>query len=133
MKRCSTNLREAFAANPTRFLAPMAPPPDRPSLPTSFRLSPQFRVAPVASQPVTSPVLDQLRQLGLHGMARAMIKSRDQAPSHAGWLATLLDSEIAERKQRRIEARLRAANLRYRASMADTTRCAGSTTACFTR
>jgi DNA replication protein DnaC len=120
MKRCNTNLREAFAANPTRFLAAMAPPPaDCPSLPSSFRLSTQFRVAPVASRPANSPVLEQLRQLGLHGMARAMVKSRDQAPSHAGWLSTLLDSEIAERKQRRIKARLRAANLRYRASMAD--------------
>jgi DNA replication protein DnaC len=120
MKRCSSNLREAFAANPTRFLAAMAPPPpDRSSLPTNIRLSQQIRVASASSRPPAFALIEQLRQLGLRGMERAMVKSRDHAPSHTDWLAKLLDGEIAERKERRIEARLRAANLRYRASMAD--------------
>jgi DNA replication protein DnaC len=71
---------------------------------------------------LTHPTLDQLRQLGLAGMARAFedLQSRsggELAP--AEWLGLLLDREIADRQDRRLKARLRFAKLRHQASIED--------------
>ncbi len=63
------------------------------------------------------PTLDQLNQLRLHGMARAFAELRDNPQAgeleHAQWLALLLDREEAERNDRRLTYRLRAARLRH--------------------
>lgn len=66
---------------------------------------------------LTHPTINQLKDLGLDGMATAFTeleaqdKSRDL--THADWLALLLDREAAYRSTRRFETRLRAARLRH--------------------
>lgn len=66
---------------------------------------------------LTHPTINQLKDLGLDGMATAFTeleaqdKSRDL--THADWLALLLDREAACRSTRRFETRLRAARLRH--------------------
>ena len=120
MTRPSVNLRNAFAANPTRFLAVPSPRPAAVSrLPTKVPLS----QIPPAPQPAALHALpDRLRRLGLHGMARSFAAlaadAADIAPL-AGWLSVLVEDEVAERKRRRVVARLRAARLRYEAPMAE--------------
>lgn len=69
------------------------------------------------------PTLDQLRQLGLAGMARAF-EELAASPcggelEHAEWLGLLLDRELADRQDRRLTARLRHARLRHRAAVED--------------
>jgi DNA replication protein DnaC len=63
------------------------------------------------------PTLDQLKQLKLHGMARAFVELGDNPQAdelaHAEWLALLLDREEAERNDRRLTYRLRNARLRH--------------------
>jgi DNA replication protein DnaC len=63
------------------------------------------------------PTLTQLTELGLTGMATAFKELRDQPEAqtleHPDWLGLLLDREVAERKDRRLKARLRAAKLRF--------------------
>jgi hypothetical protein len=60
---------------------------------------------------LTHPTLDQLRQLGLLGMAQAfgeLEAAGDTATlSHADWLALLLDRELTHRRDKRLAARLR--------------------------
>lgn len=72
---------------------------------------------------LTHPTLDQLRQLGLAGMARAFEDLAAQAGggelAPAEWLGLLLDREIADRHDRRLKARLRFAKLRHQASIED--------------
>jgi DNA replication protein DnaC len=72
---------------------------------------------------LTHPTLDQLRQLGLAGMARAFeelhARSGDDGLAPAEWLGLLLDREIADRQDRRLKARLRFAKLRHQASVED--------------
>jgi DNA replication protein DnaC len=72
---------------------------------------------------LTHPTLDQLRQLGLAGMARAFedLQARGGADglAPAEWLGLLLDREIADRHDRRLKARLRFAKLRHQASVED--------------
>jgi DNA replication protein DnaC len=69
------------------------------------------------------PTLDQSRQLGFLGMARAFedlaANPRGAELDHAEWLALLLDREIAERQDRRLKARLRYARLRHQAAVED--------------
>ena len=72
---------------------------------------------------LTHPTLDQLRQLGLAGMARAF-EELTATPSgaelnHAEWLGLLLDRELAHRQDRRLKARLRYARLRHQAAVED--------------
>jgi len=67
---------------------------------------------------LTHPTLDQLRQLGLAGMARAFeeLQANPRGGGEltpAAWLGLLLDREIAERPDRRLRARLRFAKLRH--------------------
>src|SRR4029078_12791774 len=71
----------------------------------------------------THPPLDQLHQLGLAGMARALAELEanptSTALSHAEWLGLLLDREITERYEKRLRARLRFARLRHQAGVED--------------
>jgi DNA replication protein DnaC len=66
---------------------------------------------------LSHPTLDQLKQLKLHGMARAFAELGDNPQAgeldHAQWLALLLDREAAERDDRRLTYRLRNARLRH--------------------
>ncbi len=72
---------------------------------------------------LTHPTLDQLRQLGLAGMARAFeelaANPRSAELAHAEWLGLLLDRELADRQERRLKARLRYARLRHQAAVED--------------
>jgi DNA replication protein DnaC len=72
---------------------------------------------------LTHPTLDQLHALGLHGMAKGF-KELDANPEarsleHREWLALLLEHETTLRRQKRFEARARAARLRQPASIED--------------
>jgi DNA replication protein DnaC len=72
---------------------------------------------------LTHPTLEQLRQLGLAGMARAFeelaVNTRGAELDHAEWLGLLLDRELADRQDRRLRARLRYARLRHNAAVED--------------
>jgi DNA replication protein DnaC len=72
---------------------------------------------------LTHPMLDQLDQLGLHGMAQAFSELQaagDAATlSHADWLGLLLDRELTHRRDKRLAARLRYARLRQNAVIED--------------
>ena len=67
------------------------------------------------------PTPEQLRQLGLAGMARAFeeLATRGAELDHAEWLGLLLDREMADRQDRRLRARLRYARLRHNAAVED--------------
>jgi DNA replication protein DnaC len=72
---------------------------------------------------LTHPTLEQLRQLGLAGMASAFeelaANTRGAELDHAEWLGLLLDREMADRQDRRLMARLRYARLRHNAAVED--------------
>jgi DNA replication protein DnaC len=72
---------------------------------------------------LTHPTLDLLHELGLHGIAKgfkALEQSSDaSALSHAEWLGLLLEHEVTLRRQKRFEARAKAARLRHNASVED--------------
>jgi DNA replication protein DnaC len=77
---------------------------------------------------LTHPTLDQLNQLGLHGMASAfgdiMADAEVTGLTHAEWLALLLEREVSYRHDRRLAARLRYAKLRHNAAVEDVDYCA---------
>ena len=72
---------------------------------------------------LTHPMLDQLGQLGLSGMAQAFaeLEASDETAklTHADWLGLLLDRELTHRRDKRLAARLRYARLRQPASVED--------------
>ena len=72
---------------------------------------------------LTHPMLDQLAQLGLSGMAQAFAEldaSGDGATlTHADWLGLLVDRELTHRRDKRLAARLRYARLRHPAAVED--------------
>ena len=72
---------------------------------------------------LTHPTLEQLRQFGLAGMARAFeeltANTRGAELDHAEWLGLLLDRGMADRQDRRRRARLRYARLRHNAAVED--------------
>ena len=72
---------------------------------------------------LTHPMLDQLSQLGLSGMAQAFVEleasDETAALTHADWLGLLLDRELTHRRDKRLAARLRYARLRQQASVED--------------
>ena len=74
---------------------------------------------------LTHPMLDQLSQLGLSGMAQAFaeLEASDEtaALTHADWLGLLVDRELTHRRDKRLAARLRYARLRQPAAGADPT------------
>ncbi|MEF2554579.1 ATP-binding protein, partial [Aurantimonas sp. A2-1-M11] len=73
---------------------------------------------------LTHPTLDLLNELGLTGMARGFADLEAQpearALEHGEWLALLLEREATQRRQKRFEARARAARLRHDAQVEDT-------------
>ncbi|MER8792346.1 IS21-like element helper ATPase IstB [Mesorhizobium sp. M0983] len=68
-----------------------------------------------------NPTIDMLRELGLYGMATAFLELDAQSEArgleHGEWLAMLLDREATMRRQKRFEARARAATLRHDAQI----------------
>ena len=66
---------------------------------------------------LTHPTINQLKDLGLDGMATAFteLEAQDRAKDldHAEWLALLLDREAANRNTKRFQSRLRSAKLRH--------------------
>ena len=70
---------------------------------------------------LTNPTIDLLRELGLTGMASAYheLEAQPEAKSleHGEWLALLLERETTTRRQKRFEARARAARLRHDAQV----------------
>jgi len=88
---------------------------------------------------LTHPLLDQLNQLGLSGMAQAFseLEASGEAATlgHVDWLGLLLDREVTHRRDKRPATRLRYARLRqnavvedvdYRARAASTAPCSRS-------
>jgi hypothetical protein len=69
------------------------------------------------------PMLDQLGQLGLSGMAQAFaeFEASDEtaALTHADWLGILLDRELTHRRDKRLAARLRYARPASRTSITE--------------
>lgn len=72
---------------------------------------------------LTHPILDQLTQLGLAGMAQAFAELEAAGESatlgHSDWLGLLLDREVTHRRDKRLAARLRYARLRHQAVVED--------------
>ena len=72
---------------------------------------------------LTHPMLDQLAQLGLTGMAQAFAELEASGEgatlTHADWLGLLVDREITHRRDKRLAARLRYARLRHQAVVED--------------
>src|SRR3954470_3074829 len=72
---------------------------------------------------LTHPILDQLAQLGLTGMAQAFAELEASGEgatlTHADWLGLLVDREITHRRDKRLTARLRYARLRHSAVIED--------------
>ena len=70
---------------------------------------------------LTNPTIDMLRELGLSGMASAYqeleMQSETRSLEHGEWLALLLERETTMRRQKRFEARARAAKLRHEAQI----------------
>ncbi|WP_198032973.1 ATP-binding protein, partial [Mesorhizobium sp. L48C026A00] len=68
-----------------------------------------------------NPPIDMLRELGLYGMATAFQELDAQSEvrdlEHGEWLAMLLEREATMRRQKRFEARARAAQLRHDAQI----------------
>jgi DNA replication protein DnaC len=72
---------------------------------------------------LTTPTLEGLYTLNLTGMARALVEQREQ-PTYAALgfedrLGLLVDRELTDRENRRLERYLRAAKLRIAASVED--------------
>jgi IstB-like ATP binding protein len=76
------------------------------------------------------PILDQLTQLGLAGMAQAFAELEASGEgatlTHANWLGLLLDREVTHRHDKDLAARLRYARLRHHAVVEDS-RLSGAT------
>ena len=69
---------------------------------------------------LTHPMLDQLHQLGLSGMAQAFAELEASGEgatlTHADWLGLLVDREVTHRRDKRLAARLRYARFVTRPS-----------------
>jgi DNA replication protein DnaC len=128
MSRPTSDLRAMVAAQPERFRVP------RPLLATRFAAMPRpvetsrlARVPRMAVGVQPNDVLSRLQDLGLSGMADAFSRLEGDDHDglrHADWLMHLLEGEAKEREQRRLRARLRAARLRYPASVENVDYCA---------
>jgi DNA replication protein DnaC len=72
---------------------------------------------------LTYPMLEQLAQLGLTGMAQAFAELEASGEgatlTHADWLGLLVDREMTHRRDKRLAARLRYAKLRHHAAVED--------------
>src|SRR5260370_35540613 len=86
---------------------------------------PRLTLLPLRRSPLLHhPTLDLLHELGLDGMAKGFqdltANPEGNALSHAEWLRLLLEHGAPRRRQRRLDARARTANLRQAASLEDT-------------
>jgi hypothetical protein len=68
---------------------------------------------------LTHPTVELLHGLGLHGLAKGF-RALEQSPEvrsldHAEWLGLLLGHEATLRQQRRFDARIKTARMRYQA------------------
>jgi len=123
MKQHSANLRHAFSSNPSRFLALGAGyASDISESSTSPRLfEPVLTVRRLGDTPV--PLADKLRKLGLGGMAKAVeqfdLDAGSTETSFEQKLSLLIEHELGDRNKRQMATRLRHANLRYNASIAE--------------
>ncbi|HML10412.1 MAG TPA: IS21-like element helper ATPase IstB [Stellaceae bacterium] len=124
MRQQRVNLRQAFAANPARFLAvassrPVAVAAASPS--DNRLLQPVLTALQPSDEP--HPLADRLQVLGLSGMARAFqqLNANRSAEefSFEQSLFFLIEGEAAHRTKKQLSSRLRHANLRYDASIAD--------------
>src|SRR3954465_8255724 len=72
---------------------------------------------------LTHPILDQLAQLGLSGMAQAFAELEASGEgtilTHADWLGLLVDRGITFRPDKRLAPRLRYPRLRHNAGVED--------------
>ena len=72
---------------------------------------------------LTHPMLDQLAQLALSGMAQAFAELEASGEgatlTHADWLGLLIDRELTYRRDKRLATRLRHARLRHQAVIED--------------
>jgi DNA replication protein DnaC len=122
MKQRSTNLRQAFAANPSRFVAAGAGHSATVSRPArELKLFERVLAARRSTDDATHPLAEKLRNLGLLGMART-VSQLDLGSSESSFeqqLSLLIDNEITDRNNRQLARRLRYANLRFRASIAE--------------
>ncbi|HXC29019.1 MAG TPA: IS21-like element helper ATPase IstB [Stellaceae bacterium] len=119
MRQQRVNLRQAFAANPSRFLAVASSRPA--AVAASAAEKPVLTALQASDAP--HPLADRLRGLGLSGMARAFQQINDNASadefSFEQRLFFLIDGEAVHRTKKQLTSRLRHANLRYDASIAD--------------
>jgi DNA replication protein DnaC len=72
---------------------------------------------------LTHPAVELLHGLGLHGMAKGF-RALEQSPEvrsldHAEWLGLLLEHEATLRQQRRFDAHIKTARMRYQARIED--------------
>jgi len=72
---------------------------------------------------LTHPIVELLHGLGLHGMAKGF-RALEQSPDvrsleHAEWLSLILEYEVTTRQQKRFDARVKAARMRYQARVED--------------
>ena len=69
------------------------------------------------------PTVELLHGFGLHGMAKGFraLEQSPEAPSlnHAEWLGLLLQYEATFRQQKRFNARIKAAHMRFQAHVED--------------
>jgi DNA replication protein DnaC len=72
---------------------------------------------------LTHPTFDQLKQLGLFGMAKAFAEAASSsdaaAMTHSEWLGLLLDREMTYRHDKNLARRMRYARLRHQATVED--------------
>jgi DNA replication protein DnaC len=118
MKQHNTNLRQAFAANPSRFVAGRTGHPATVSRPASEI---KLFTARRSSDSPSHPLADKFRDLGLLGMARTVsqLNLDGNEGSFVRQLSLLIDNEITDRNARQLARRLRHANLRFQASIAE--------------
>src|SRR5215470_5913935 len=69
------------------------------------------------------PIIQLVHGLGLHGMAKGL-RALEQTPDvrsleHNEWLGLLLEYEVTMRHQKRFDARIKAARMRYQARVED--------------
>lgn len=72
---------------------------------------------------LTHPTLDTLHNLGLYGLAKGFKELANNAGAagleHAEWLGIILEHEVTLRRDKRFQARIRAARLRQTATIED--------------
>src|SRR3954453_11430672 len=96
--------------------------PPRCSTPTSADLATTIKLVR-RIEVLTHPILDQLAQLGLTGMAQAFAELEASGEgatlTYADWLGLLVARGMPHRRDKRLATRLRYARLRHNAIVED--------------